>query len=146
MSARTRRPPTSVIRSVVRPVVGRRICRSTPVVNGAGGVVERLLNYGALGILCVILLLGCIHLYRAKDRQQKEATQRYDDMVKSFQDEIRGLHELARAVAEKHKEDMRTLSERHVAKAETWIDKGNEYARDIHAVLDRVTRRDRDRS
>jgi PHP family Zn ribbon phosphoesterase len=97
-------------------------------------VVPKLLVYGPLGIICVVLLYAVIALFKAKEKQAKEAAAALEKLRKEYQDEINSL-------IETHKEEQNTLMQRHISKAETWVEKGNELANNLQAVLDSIIRR-----
>jgi len=86
-------------------------------------VATKLIVYGPLGIFCFLLMLAVIYLYREKEKQSTQ-------------------HQLdTKQLTESYKEELNALMQRHIAKAETWVDKGNELATNLHAVLESFTRR-----
>ena len=80
------------------------------------GAVEQLvgplLNYGALGVICIAEALAIAQLYRAKE-----------------------------AAAREFREQMRVMTERHITKAETYAEKGNEIATKLNAALEAIAKR-----
>ena len=86
-------------------------------------VATKLVVYGPLGIFCFILIAAVVYLYRAKEKQSSQ-----------FQAEIKQINET-------HKEELNSLMQRHIGKAETWVDKGNELATSLRAVLESIVKR-----
>jgi hypothetical protein len=97
-------------------------------------VVPKLLVYGPLGIINVVLLYAVIALYRAKEAQSKACEIAKEELRKEYQEEARKLVAL-------HKQEQDALMERHISKAETWVEKGNELANNLHKVLEALSKR-----
>lgn len=80
-------------------------------------LAAHLFLYGPLGILCLVLLRGVIVLYKAKERQAKEFQEKIAELQKAHQDE------------------MTAMVQRHIGKAETWVEKGNELASNLTGLV-----------
>jgi hypothetical protein len=80
--------------------------------------IDKLTAYGPLGVVCAVELFAIIRLYVAKE-----------------------------AAAKEHKEEIRTLTERHIAKAENWVEHGHQLADNMERLVSvlepRLKRRDR---
>lgn len=80
--------------------------------HAAQSIVDRLLLYGPLGIICIILLLAVIYLQRRNEKQE-----------------------------ERHRLEMNTLMERHMTKAETFVTKIHELGDRQASVLESLVKR-----
>ena len=93
-------------------------------------LAPKLFVYGPLGIICVILLYAVIKLYQAKEKlalDKDAALEKKDDALEKIRVE--------------HRTEMQALVDRHIAKAEKWVEKGNELATNLHAVLESIVKR-----
>ena len=104
-------------------------------------IAPALVYYGPLGLLCLILMYAVIALYRskdalqkAKDAQAKQYDERIDRLVTAHREEVQRNAEACKA-------ETQQLMQRHITKAETWVEKGNELAVNLHAVLDSIVKR-----
>jgi hypothetical protein len=86
-------------------------------------VAGQLVVYGPLGVLCVILIFALLGLYRAKEKMSTD----YQVQITKLQDQ--------------HRDEMRTMMERHIVKAETWNEKWSELSTKLYAVLDSLVKR-----
>lgn len=92
--------------------------------------VGELFLYGPLGIMCVVLLYACWHLYKARDEVYKEK----DQQAKDFHAQIRTLQD-------QHREEMDELLTRHVSYVEAQNAKGNAFASEVKGLLDSLARK-----
>jgi len=76
------------------------------------GVASLLLVYGPLGIMTLLSMIVAVTLYRDGKAEQV-----------------------------RHKAEMDTMVERHVAKAETWMQQYNDLAKSMSAVLESMSKR-----
>lgn len=72
--------------------------------------------------MCVTLLYALLHVYRGKEAD-----------AKAFQAEITRIRD-------QHRLELDTLMQRHVGKAETWVDKGHAAGERLNAVLGEIER------
>jgi hypothetical protein len=83
----------------------------------------KLVNYGALGILSLVLLLGCVHLFRTL------TTAREKHMA-----EIKELNAT-------HRAEMTIMIDRYIATANTQVQQYHQLAEKMNAVLDAFSRK-----
>lgn len=86
-------------------------------------IASQLFLYGPLGVICVILLGGCVYLYLQKDKRERE-----------YQAEIRQLQD-------RHRDELKIMMERHIAKSETWNDKYSQMVGQMQAVVESLEKR-----
>jgi len=86
-------------------------------------ISSQLFLHGPLGILCVVLLGACVYLYLNKDKRERE-----------YQAEIRQLQEA-------HREELKVMMERHIAKSDSWNDKYSQMAGQFNAVVESLEKR-----
>ena len=72
---------------------------------------SRLLEQGVLGSVCVLLIVALVFIWRAKEKADAE-----------------------------HKIEIKALMERHIAKAEEWVEKSQLLATDLNRVLDTIAK------
>lgn len=77
-----------------------------------GPLSDQLLVNGPLGLVCLILLYAVRHLYKALENERAQ-----------------------------HREEIKALMERHIGKAETWVEKGHELANSLNSVLTSLAKR-----
>lgn len=86
-------------------------------------VIMKLVSEGALGAVCVVLILALVALYKAKEKAQHE-----------YASEVKNLHI-------QHDKEMQELMERHIQYAEAWVENGNQLAQNLNTVLESITRK-----
>lgn len=87
-----------------------------------GEITKELLRYGPQGLINLILLYAVIHLYKANRQQDKEHR---EEMAKKDKE---------------HRDEVDALVQRHMGKAETWIEKGHEHAQRLNTFLETVSK------
>lgn len=80
-------------------------------------MTEKLFVYGPLGIICAILIVAVVYMYRALDAERKARDEQ----------------------AAKHQQDMLVFQERYITKAETWMKQYYDQA-DAHDETLRATK------
>lgn len=96
-------------------------------------VVPKLLIYGPLGVICVILLFGLIALFKAKEKQSKDDEDARENLRREYQAKEREM-------VAKHQEEMNVMMQRHITKAENWVEKGNDLATTLNKTLESLVR------
>lgn len=72
----------------------------------------KLVVWGPLGVLALVAITAAVKLYRDREKERKE-----------------------------HAQEMRTLEERYIAKAETWMEKYQDFSKATTQVVDAAMRR-----
>lgn len=97
--------------------------------------LKHLFGYGALGVITVLALLAL----RYKDRKLGEASERLVALQERHAETIATLQrDHAAALAEagdEHQAQMLHMQERYIAKSETWMEKYQELARELKAIV-----------
>ncbi len=94
------------------------------------GINSKLINAGALGIMCLVFLYGIIALWRAREADRKA----HDAAMEVLRKEMRELNA-------QHRKDVEAMMAAHIEKAESWVEKGLAMANNMEAVLASITRR-----
>ena len=92
-----------------------------------------LLVYGPLGLMALVSMLIAIKLY--KDREADRV--KHDEAIKALRAEMAEERERAKA-------DMEKFQERHIVKAESWMEKYWEISKAQTAVLESFSKRTQD--
>ena len=111
--------------------------------------LQKLLTYGPLGIIAVVLIFALITLFKLREKGNED----YQKQISALRDahdkemsRVRDEHneELGR-VRDEHNAEMKTLQERHIVKAENWNEKWAELSTKLNTVLESLVRqRERD--
>ena len=94
-------------------------------------VLKNLLGYGVLGIVSVLAVLFA----RYKDREARRVEEK-------SQVQLAALHTLYQerieATSKDHRVEVEVLLERYISKAETWVEKYNEMARELRVLISAI--------
>ena len=87
-------------------------------------VLKNLLGYGVIGIVAVLAVLFARH----KDKESREAKKAIDLLHASYQAKLEAANQT-------HRVEIEALLERYVSKAETWMEKYSEHARELRVLI-----------
>lgn len=97
-------------------------------------VTAELLKNGLLGVAILVLVGVVIFLFKRSERQADRLTSALEAKEKENAAKIKELDEQIEA-----------LVQRHIGKAETWVDKGQELASKLNGFLETIAREVRER-
>lgn len=86
--------------------------------------------YGPLGIMALVAIIAATKLYFDRERDRA-----------AFAAQLKTEREACEKERREAAEEYRTLEERYIAKAETWMGKYEEFAKAATAVVDAAMRR-----
>jgi hypothetical protein len=110
----------------------------------ASSSLDKLLAYGPLGIISVILIFALISLFKIREKgndahqlAMKELRDLFDKEMAKLRDEH---NEQLNELRDRHDAEMKVLQERHITKAENWNEKWTELSNKLHTVLESLVR------
>jgi len=86
--------------------------------------------YGPLGVMTLLSVLACIKLYRDREKERKHSEDRLSAERENFASREKKLQD-----------ELKTLEERYVTKAESWMSKYEDFAKAATQVVDAAMRR-----
>ena len=90
-------------------------------------VLKNLLGYGVLGVVAVLAVLFA----RYKDKEAKAAQKTLEDLHASYQAKLEASNQA-------HRVEIEALLERYISKAETWMEKFHEHARELRVLISAI--------
>lgn len=76
---------------------------------------RELLNYGVLGVLCLLLLAAVVYLYRARSKADQEYVAKLEGLLNSHSAATKQMFDSMQTQADEHAEALKAMSKEHAS-------------------------------